>query len=116
MSAVTDFFSQLASGVMGDKEVKTQAVVLAVRTLIGSDPIVDRSNPNTNVIKFTKAQRLKIEKFFTKDKKTGPGGLPAQPSNLKIEHQSLWMPYAIKKAMPYILGVGLLGYAIGKKF
>lgn len=110
MADVGDFLKDLFQDVVGDKEVKTQAVILGVKALTGSNPIVDRTNPNVNVIKFTKTQRLKLEDYMTKKLTTKTG----KPSNLKIEHESLWMPFAIKKAMPYAIGLGAIAFMIGR--
>lgn len=105
-----DILTEVATDVYGDKEIKTSAIVLAVRGLIGSNPIVDRSNPNVNIIKFTKTQRLKLENYFDKKAVTETG----KPSNVKIEHASLWKPYAIRKAMPYLIGAAIIGILAGR--
>ena len=111
---IADYFKSFIGDVAGDKDVKTNTIVLAVRTLTGSNPIIDRSNPNVNVIKFTKSQRLKLESFFDKKKSSvGPKGI-TKPSNVKIEHTSLWMPFAIKKALPYAIGFGAVAFMLGR--
>jgi hypothetical protein len=109
--SILDFFREVGGGIIGDKELKTKAIVMTVRAMIGTDPIVDRSNPAVNVIKFTKSQRLKLESYLDKNKKVDSAGKPA---NVKIDHTSLWMPYAIKKATPYLIGAGLIGFALGR--
>jgi len=108
--SLKDFLKEVGGEVIGDKEVKTNAIILATKALIGSEPIIDRSNPAVNVIKFTKAQRLKLENFMNKKSTTDTG----KPSNVKIEHTSLWMPYALKKTVPYLIGVATLGFIAGR--
>lgn len=103
---------EIGGEIIGDKELKTQAIVLATQSLIGSQPIVDRRNPAVNVIRFTKAQRARLESFFDKKITTDKG--TGKPANVKIDHQSLWMPFAIRKALPYAVGIGVLGFVAGR--
>lgn len=110
-SNILDFGKSLFTDLAGDKEVKTTAIVMAVRALTGSDPIVDKSNPNVNVIKFSKTQRERLESYFDKKPTSKATGKPA---NVKIEHSSLWLPFAIKKALPYGLALAGVAFAIGR--
>lgn len=107
---LTDFGKEVFAEVGGDKEIKTSAIVIAVKGLIGSSPIVDRSDPSVNVIKFTKAQRLKLESFFDKKTTTTTG----KPSNVKVEHKTLWQPYVLRKATPYLIAAALIGVVAGR--
>ena len=111
---IGDYFKSFIGEVAGDKDLKTNTIVLAIKTLTGSSPIVDRSNPHVNVIKFTKSQRMKLESLVDSKKSSiGSKGL-SKPSNVKIEHTSLWMPFAIKKALPYAIGFGAVAFMLGR--
>lgn len=110
LSIFKDILTEVGKDVYGDKELKTNVIVAAIRGLTGSDPIVDRSNPNINVISFTEKQRLKLENYVDKKTTTETG----KPSNVKIEHTSLWKPYAIRKAMPYLIGAAIIGILAGR--
>ena len=109
-----NYGKEVFTDVSGDKEVKTTAIVFAVKSLIGSEPIVDRSNPGVNVIKFTKVQRLKLENYVNKDTTKKDSSGRTVPSNVKVEHTSLWLPYALKKALPYGLGLAGLAFVLGR--
>lgn len=104
------FFKDLTGSVAHDKEIKTNAIVITIKTLTGEKPIIDRSNSNVNVIKFTPNQRKKLESLFSKKptKETG------EPSNVRIDHKTLWFPFVLKKGVPIMLGVGFLCYMAGR--
>jgi len=111
-------FSTLLKDVVGDKELKTQAIVIAIEQVTGSKPIIDKSNPNVNVIRFTSTQAKAIENFISNKSKviTSGGKSTSVPPNVKIDTKALWLPLVLKKAIPYIIGFTALGYFLGKKF
>jgi hypothetical protein len=114
MSDIGDFFKEIFTDVVGDKEVKTTAITTAVRAMTGSNPIVDRSNPNVNVIQFTKKQKEALNRYFDKKTSTKTSSGQVTASNVKIDHKPLWMPWVIKKATPYAIGAVLIGFVAGR--
>lgn len=110
-SLLKDFITD----VFGDKDVKTEAIITGVRVVTGSDPVVDRRNPNYNVIRFSKKHQSQFEALFNKKVKqyrdaTGQ----VRQSNVKVDAKSLVMPMIIKKIMPYAIGVFVAGVLVGR--
>lgn len=114
--SVTDFFKDLGSSVIGDKEVKTNAIVIAVKAVTGTEPVVDRKNPQQNMIRFTNAQKAYLEAMVNKsakaviNKKTGTSA----PANVKVDFEGLIRPIIIKKVLPVVIGIGLIGFMVGR--
>lgn len=107
---IIDILKELGGGIIGDKENKTKIIVYTVNSLIGSKPKVNRSDPDVNVISFTKKQRAKLESYMDKSKTDSTG----KPANVKIDHQSIWLPYALKRGIPIALGFAVLGFLAGR--
>jgi hypothetical protein len=111
---VFNFFKDTFKDVSADKEIKTGAIVLAIEQMTGSKPIVDRTNKDINVIRFTKKQKELLKSYFDKKlvKKDKSG--QSKPSNVKIDHKPLWLPIVIQKALPYAIGAVVIGVLIGR--
>lgn len=107
----------LFTDIAGSKEVKTEAIKAVVKSITGENPIVDKSNPNVNVIRFTKSQQAQIQGYLSKGQeyvKDKSGKTTSKPSNVVIDHKPLWVPFFLKKTVPFAIGTLLIGYLAGR--
>jgi hypothetical protein len=116
-SAFDVFKKAVSSGfqdVVGDKGVKSQIVVQAVRAVTGVDPIVDTSDPAVTWVRMRPEHGEFIDSTFTKAaKKITAGPSAGKVADFKVDLVPALKPFLIRRALPVVGGVFLAGLVVG---
>jgi len=85
---------------------KTQAISLALNSIVGSSPTVEYTD-TYGKISFTPDQVSKLQSMM---QSTG-----SEADDVQIDFLPVILPVLVKKALPYVLGLLALGIIIGRK-
>jgi hypothetical protein len=89
--------------------LKAEGILFAIEKLTGARPYI-RYSPSGADIYFTPAQVASVRPVVTAllEKKPAPG------DNINIHAAPIVAPIILKKAAPFVLGILVVGYILGK--
>lgn len=114
------FLIDMGKEVAGDKEVQTQALVTIIEATTGAAPLVDRKNPNTNVIILTDKHASLVDALFSKGiKNIASGPNKGKPPKVKINADKIVNKVVYSRIVPTLLAVfvggAFAGYLLSKR-
>lgn len=96
---------------MAEREAKAQVIALAISSVMGSYPNLNRT-AETTVINLTPEQTEKARDYFSK-------WLRSDPSDVQVNIKPVVLPVLWRQYWQWIVGIpagiGVLGYLLGKK-
>lgn len=93
------------------REAKAQVIALSISSVMGGYPNVERT-PETTVISLNPEQLEKAKDYFRK-------WMKSDPSDVQVKIAPVVLPVLLEEYWPWLvgvpLGIGFLGYLIGRK-